>query len=411
MRPNGISLLSDSGGWAMRTGRALAFAAFVVLAAVAIAAARPGPAAAGGPARADALVLVNSTSTSYADFQHLVQPYLDNFGVPYSVLDIATTAVPASLGDYSVVIVGHRELDSEGQFLSADEQASIVTAVQQGTGLVSLENDLWSSAGTPLYQFEQSVFGFGAGGATSGSGVSFDVAGTSAGQIDVDCADDSHQQPVLQTTTNSANLSLTDGLWTEFRYTGRSFASVFAGSDEYEQHGLQLIAVLRGRCSERHLQGVRQPVHRRFWAQHAVLLRLLADQSASVLCRHRRGQWRHQPAHRICAAGRHSHEQRLLPLRAGRRPAERDLRSVWLGAHTTGARRFGSIRSYDSLHHRQALLGRDHRHGDDATGRRHLPRDGPCAGGERWPAGTRGVDLRRGARCAMGLVRLDVDLR
>ena len=38
-----------------------------------------------GPVRTDALVLVNSTSAGYPDFAHFVQPYLDNFGVPYTV--------------------------------------------------------------------------------------------------------------------------------------------------------------------------------------------------------------------------------------------------------------------------------------------------------------------------------------
>ena len=46
-----------------------------------------------GTTRADALVLVNSASAGYADFQHYIQPYLDHFGVPYTLLDIATAPV------------------------------------------------------------------------------------------------------------------------------------------------------------------------------------------------------------------------------------------------------------------------------------------------------------------------------
>jgi hypothetical protein len=42
--------------------------------------------AAMGSARADAVVIVNSASPSYPDFQHLIQPYLDHFGIPYTVL-------------------------------------------------------------------------------------------------------------------------------------------------------------------------------------------------------------------------------------------------------------------------------------------------------------------------------------
>ena len=43
--------------------------------------------------RAEALVLVNSESASHADFRRYIQPYLDNFGVPYTVLDIVTESV------------------------------------------------------------------------------------------------------------------------------------------------------------------------------------------------------------------------------------------------------------------------------------------------------------------------------
>ena len=49
--------------------------------------------------RADALVLVNSSSADYLDFQHYIQPYLDNFGIPYTLLDIATTPVTAGIAE------------------------------------------------------------------------------------------------------------------------------------------------------------------------------------------------------------------------------------------------------------------------------------------------------------------------
>jgi hypothetical protein len=228
----------------MHLSRAVAVATLLTLAGLSCAIFGPARAsAAGAPVRADALVLVSSASPDYADFQHFIQPYLDNFGVPYTVVDIATTPVPSTIGDYSLIIVGHRDLDPDGRYLSAAEQASISSAVQLGTGLVSFDNVLASQTGSPLYTFEQTVFGFGYGGATSGSGVTIASGGTTAGEIAFDCADDAHQQPVLQTTTNPDDISLVDGLWTEFHYTdpaeGRPFPSVFAGSDEYEQHGLQ----------------------------------------------------------------------------------------------------------------------------------------------------------------------------
>ena len=198
--------------------------------------------ASGGPVRADAVVLVDSASPDYADFQHFIAPYLSNFGVPYTVIDIATTPVTAGIGDYSLIIVGHRNLDPGGAYLSAAEQADISAAVQGGSGLVSFDNVLSSATGTPLYDFEQTVFGFGYGAAGTSSGIAIG-ASSSGGDIIFDCADDAHQQPVLPTTTNAADISLTDGLWTEFHYTdpveGRPFPSVFAGADEYERYGLQ----------------------------------------------------------------------------------------------------------------------------------------------------------------------------
>src|SRR5262245_2483337 len=78
--------------------------------------------------RTDAVLLVNSASTSYADAQHYIQPYLDQFGVPYTVLDIATTPVTASIGDYALIIVGHQKLDVGGTYLSASEQTFISQA-------------------------------------------------------------------------------------------------------------------------------------------------------------------------------------------------------------------------------------------------------------------------------------------
>ena len=69
--------------------------------------------------RADAVVLVNSTSPNYADFQHYIKPYLSHFGIPYTVLDIASGDVPANIDDYAVIIIGHRQLDTSGSYLDS----------------------------------------------------------------------------------------------------------------------------------------------------------------------------------------------------------------------------------------------------------------------------------------------------
>jgi hypothetical protein len=138
-----------------------------------------GPGTSAAETGADAVVLVNSASSSYyPDFQHYIQPYLDNFGIPYAIIDISTTAFTAAVKEYAVIIVGHRQLDPAGAYLDSSEQAYISAAVNEGTGLVNFDNDLSIGGTTPRYSFVQDVFGFGYGGATSGSGVAF-PSGTS----------------------------------------------------------------------------------------------------------------------------------------------------------------------------------------------------------------------------------------
>jgi hypothetical protein len=125
--------------------------------------------------RAEALVIVNSTSASFADFQHYIQPYLDHFGIPYSTLDIATTPITSAVGDYAVIIVGHKQLDVTYAYLSPTEQSILTTAVTNGTGLVNFDNDLSVSA-SPRYPLITNVFGFTYHDQTIEAGVSFATA-------------------------------------------------------------------------------------------------------------------------------------------------------------------------------------------------------------------------------------------
>ncbi len=126
-----------------------------------------------GSSGADAVVIVNSSSPSYLDFQHYVQPYLDHFGVPYSVLDITNSPVTAAIGDCALVIIGHRQLDLAHMYLDTTEEGFISSAVNFGAGLVNFDNDLSADGVSPRYLFINDVFGFGYGGAVSGSGVNF----------------------------------------------------------------------------------------------------------------------------------------------------------------------------------------------------------------------------------------------
>lgn len=123
-----------------------------------------------------ALVLVNSTSTNYGDFQHYIQPYLDNFGVPYTVLDIASSSVGPNVGEYSVIIVGHRSIDPNKAYLDSTEEANITAAVNNGTGFVNFDNDLSTTGNLSRYQFVQNIFGFSYGAPSDESGVNFTAA-------------------------------------------------------------------------------------------------------------------------------------------------------------------------------------------------------------------------------------------
>ncbi|HWX19086.1 MAG TPA: immunoglobulin domain-containing protein [Candidatus Binatia bacterium] len=120
---------------------------------------------------AQALVLVNSHSARYADFQHFIQPYLDNFGFPYAVQDISTNPPGQSISNYAVLIIGHRQLDTNLTYLTSAVQSNLSLAVSNGTGLVSFDSDLYSGT-AGRYPFAQSIFGFTYGSSASGSSVS-----------------------------------------------------------------------------------------------------------------------------------------------------------------------------------------------------------------------------------------------
>jgi hypothetical protein len=193
-----------------------------------------------GDLKSGAVVLVNHLSPSYPDFQHFIQPYLDHFGVPYTILDIASQAVGLDIGDVALIIVGHSQLDPNLNRLDAAEQAYISAAVSAGTGLVNFDNDL-SSGGLFRYQYIQDIFGFDYTSPVSGSGVTFTSVGGDLG-IKINCQDDSHQDPVLETFTNPALFDDEDGKWDEFLWEGyRDYAGVFGGLSEASSGNLETI--------------------------------------------------------------------------------------------------------------------------------------------------------------------------
>jgi hypothetical protein len=126
-----------------------------------------------GSVRNDIVVLVNSGSSNYPDFQHYIKPYLDNFGIPYTVLDINSTPVTAAVNEYALIMIGHRQLDTSGVNLQASEQGYIVDAVNAGSGLINFDNDLSADGSSPRYSFIDTIFGFTYHAPATHSGVAF----------------------------------------------------------------------------------------------------------------------------------------------------------------------------------------------------------------------------------------------
>ena len=183
-----------------------------------------------GAITADAVVLVNSTSPNHADFARYVKPYLDHFGIPYTVFDISSYPIPENIRDYAVIIIGHRQLDTAG-LMDSTEQNYITEAVNGGTGLVNFDNALSDAGLAPRYEFMQDIFGFNYVAPSSGSGVTFtSLAG--GGSYQINCHEDAHQNPVLTTTSNVADLVANDNQWTEFLWASRGYPGVFGGYDE-----------------------------------------------------------------------------------------------------------------------------------------------------------------------------------
>jgi hypothetical protein len=156
---------------------------------------------------ADALVLVNSSSAKYPDFQHYLQPYLDNFGIPYTVQDIATDAVGTNVGHYALIIIGHKQLDTNHVFLDSSGQSNLSAAVSNGTGLVNFDGDL-SIGATPRYEFVQDIFGFTYGATTTGANASFPPTGAGSQMHYITALHGTNETFSLTNSMSMANLTL-----------------------------------------------------------------------------------------------------------------------------------------------------------------------------------------------------------
>jgi len=113
----------------------------------------------------DVIVIINSASTDVQDFYRFIKPYLDQFGFPYTILDISTTPVTAAALQRALIVAGHKNLDPTRSYLDTTEEGYILAAVEQGTGLVNFGN------ADSTYQFVQEIFNFGYAGSVTGSSI------------------------------------------------------------------------------------------------------------------------------------------------------------------------------------------------------------------------------------------------
>lgn len=120
----------------------------------------------------DAIVLVNSASARYLDFRNYIQPYLDHFGVPYSVLDIQTNQVTTNIASHALIIIGHGQLDTNSVYLSGAEQTNMIDAVEGGAGMVNFDADL-PVIGITNYPFVRKLFQLGLTNNAIGAGITF----------------------------------------------------------------------------------------------------------------------------------------------------------------------------------------------------------------------------------------------
>jgi hypothetical protein len=209
--------------------------------------------------RADAIVIVNTASGSINDYPRYIQPYLDHFGVPYTTIDLATTPVPSNVGDYAVIIMGHRNMDANSSYLDSAEQTLISNAVNAGSGLVNFDRDI-ADFTTPRYAYVQNIFGFGYNNASQSASVQINssaavgswIAGLQATNATISLLDPTLSQgvtlsgqasavatigsnPLLVATTYGSGRAVQ---WTSYDWVGTSKLGPVRGMDDLIWRGI-----------------------------------------------------------------------------------------------------------------------------------------------------------------------------
>lgn len=86
-----------------------------------------------------ALVLVNSLSPQHQRRAPYVLAYLEHWGVPHQILDLAHTPLPTNVADFPLLIVAHEEMDVDSARLGPLGRERLLAAVRMGAGLVSFD--------------------------------------------------------------------------------------------------------------------------------------------------------------------------------------------------------------------------------------------------------------------------------
>ena len=82
------------------------------------------------------LVILNASSTYYWEAVEYVLPYLDHFGIPYTLWNINRAPLPTGLAEYALVVIAHPQIDPSGHQLP---HRRLLEAIKGGTGLVTFD--------------------------------------------------------------------------------------------------------------------------------------------------------------------------------------------------------------------------------------------------------------------------------
>jgi hypothetical protein len=79
------------------------------------------------------LVLANQASASWREVREMILPYLDHFGIPYTLVNLMKDPFPDSPGDYPLILVARG-------ILGERDQQKLLASTQAGTGLVVFDS-------------------------------------------------------------------------------------------------------------------------------------------------------------------------------------------------------------------------------------------------------------------------------